>query len=206
MKLWNLDDDFRRDYKRCNLRSTLRRLGTSDGRSLGPDEVSPLLAMPPPRRITASVRDCKVSRAPNQSQPEPVAESRKADTKSANKVVEQKKPPNAVTSKPSKVSPAKNEEAEASETVKTEEDKEDLKARKEEEEMARKAEALRKEKEAVRLKEVRRLEEKAKFQEALERKRKQAEKAQAKAELKARKEAEEKEKVCYQLLTLFINA
>ncbi|KAL8138752.1 hypothetical protein V2J09_004753 [Rumex salicifolius] len=195
MKVWNLDNEFRKDYIRCNLRSTLRRLGTSDGRSLGPDEEAPLLLLAPARRIISSVKDRKESKTVA-SQPEPVTEARKADTKSANKVVEQKKP-DVVSIKPKKSSSSKKEEeeaAQASNTVKIEEEKEDLKAIKEQEESARKTEELRKLEEAVKLKERRRLEEKAKFQEALERKRRKAEKAQAKAELRSKRQAEEKEK------------
>ncbi|KAK9270106.1 hypothetical protein L1049_025680 [Liquidambar formosana] len=43
MELWNKNDEFRKDYLRCNIRSTLRRLRTLDGRSLGPDEEPPIL-------------------------------------------------------------------------------------------------------------------------------------------------------------------
>ncbi|KAL9171768.1 hypothetical protein ABFS82_03G002400 [Erythranthe guttata] len=43
MKLWNKDDEFRREYVRFNGRSTITRLETLDGRSLGPDEVPPVL-------------------------------------------------------------------------------------------------------------------------------------------------------------------
>ncbi|KAL7154438.1 hypothetical protein ABFS83_03G002600 [Erythranthe nasuta] len=44
MKLWNKDDEFRREYVRFNGRSTITRLETLDGRSLGPDEVPPVLS------------------------------------------------------------------------------------------------------------------------------------------------------------------
>ncbi|XP_073031587.1 uncharacterized protein [Primulina eburnea] len=43
MKLWNGNGEFRNEYARFNARSTLRRLGTLDGRSLGPDEKPPNL-------------------------------------------------------------------------------------------------------------------------------------------------------------------
>nr|GMD45173.1 cingulin-like isoform X2 [Ipomoea batatas] len=43
MELWNRDDEFRKEYVRCNMRSTVRRLGTLDGRSLGPNEDPPVL-------------------------------------------------------------------------------------------------------------------------------------------------------------------
>ncbi|KAG6743797.1 hypothetical protein POTOM_052499 [Populus tomentosa] len=65
---------------------------------------------------------------------------------------------------------------------------------KEEEELARKAEELREEKEAAMLKEQRRLEENAKAKEAMERKKRMADRAQARAALRAQREAEQKEK------------
>ncbi|VAI19111.1 unnamed protein product [Triticum turgidum subsp. durum] len=43
MEMWNKDDDFRRLYVEANQISTLRRLGTHDGRSLGPDEEPPVI-------------------------------------------------------------------------------------------------------------------------------------------------------------------
>ncbi|KAG6539151.1 hypothetical protein ZIOFF_004304 [Zingiber officinale] len=62
------------------------------------------------------------------------------------------------------------------------------------EELAKKEEELRKEKTAAELKELHRLEQIAKFKEAEERKRRLAEKAQARAEFRAQKEAEQREK------------
>lgn len=66
-------------------------------------------------------------------------------------------------------------------------------------EAARKEEEQRKREEAARLKEQRRLEEIAKAKEALERKRRNAEKAQLRAELRAQKEEEQRLKVNLQL-------
>ncbi|PPD81599.1 hypothetical protein GOBAR_DD21456 [Gossypium barbadense] len=43
MELWNNNDEFRKEYIRCNTRSTLRRLRTLDGRALGPDEEPPVI-------------------------------------------------------------------------------------------------------------------------------------------------------------------
>ncbi|KAJ6864404.1 stress response protein NST1-like isoform X2 [Populus alba x Populus x berolinensis] len=63
-----------------------------------------------------------------------------------------------------------------------------------EEEVARKAEELREEKEAAMLKEQRRSEENAKAKEAMERKKRMADRAQARAALRAQREAEQKEK------------
>ncbi|PPS11646.1 hypothetical protein GOBAR_AA08981 [Gossypium barbadense] len=43
MDLWNNNDAFQKEYVRCNERSTLWRLRTLDGRSLGPGEVPPVI-------------------------------------------------------------------------------------------------------------------------------------------------------------------
>ncbi|KAL4335688.1 hypothetical protein GQ457_07G013440 [Hibiscus cannabinus] len=43
MDLWNNNDEFRNEYMRCNARSTIWRLGTLDGRALGPNEVPPVI-------------------------------------------------------------------------------------------------------------------------------------------------------------------
>ncbi|GLT61143.1 hypothetical protein SLA2020_338680 [Shorea laevis] len=139
MELWNKDDEFRKEYIRCNTRSTLRRLRTLDGRSLGPDEEPPLI----PYFVNERVAKNSVS--------------------------------------------LQDEIEEARE-------EEERKRTKEEAELARKAEELRREEEAAKLREQQLLEEKVKAKEALERKKRNAEKAQARASLKAQKEAEQKEK------------
>ncbi|GAB2296600.1 hypothetical protein Dimus_030711 [Dionaea muscipula] len=55
MELWNKDDEFRRSYVGCNSRSTLKRLGTWDGRSLGPnDQELPSLSMISNDRLNAA--------------------------------------------------------------------------------------------------------------------------------------------------------
>ncbi|KAG5243791.1 myosin heavy chain, fast skeletal muscle [Salix suchowensis] len=43
MELWNNHDEFRKEYTSSNMRSTLRRLRTLDGRALGPDEQPPII-------------------------------------------------------------------------------------------------------------------------------------------------------------------
>ncbi|KAG4203933.1 hypothetical protein ERO13_A04G016175v2 [Gossypium hirsutum] len=43
MDLWNNNDEFRKEYVRCNERSTLWRLSTLDGRALGLGEVPPVI-------------------------------------------------------------------------------------------------------------------------------------------------------------------
>ena len=43
MELWNNNEEFRKEYIKYNMKSTLRRFRTLDGRSLGPDEEPPAL-------------------------------------------------------------------------------------------------------------------------------------------------------------------
>ncbi|BFG30489.1 hypothetical protein CerSpe_167630 [Prunus speciosa] len=191
MELWNKNDDFRKEYVRCNNRSTLRRLRTSDGRSLGPDEEPPIIP-----DIVRATKDnlATVLSTPEQAKRVPPVESEKPDDKSAKKVG-QPKIEIAKTKKPVKPASSEISPATASGRNEIEDEKvEEPKVTKEEEELARKAEALRKEEAAARLREQRRLEEKAKAKEAQERKKRIAEKAQARAAIRAQKEAEEKEK------------
>lgn len=202
MELWNKNDDFRKEYVRCNNRSTLRRLRTSDGRSLGPDEEPPII--PDIVRATKDNLATVLSTTPEQAKrvalapvesEKPDDKSEKPDDKSAKKVG-QPKIEIAKTKKPVKPASSEISPATASGRNDIEDDKvEEPKLTKEEEELARKAEELRKEEAAARLREQRRLEEMAKAKEAQERKKRIAEKAQARAAIRAQKEAEEKEKV-----------
>merc|ERR1712183_215757 len=199
MELWNKNDEFRKEYIRCNTRSTLRRLRTLDGRSLGPNEEPPLI---PTVAYSRATKDNSVSLLSAVEQEKPVkqekqvvqVETEKVKEKSIVKTAEQK---NQTTKSKMPVKPdlLGNGLATVSGRDEIEEAKEEeSKLTKEEEELARKAEELRREKEAAKLKEQRKLEEKAKAIEALERKKRNAEKAQARAMLRAQKEAEQKEK------------
>ncbi|GFS38168.1 hypothetical protein Acr_00g0056100 [Actinidia rufa] len=199
MELWNKDDEFRKEYLRCNTRSTLKRFRTSDGRALGPDEEPAVLH---------NVVDKRIDRSRSTTD--------KGDTELLTVILEQEK---LVSSVAGQETGAKSTAKVAEQTDHTEKTKkprkhnlrtgsatfsgrdeiegmseEEPKQTKEEQELARKEEELRKEEAVAKLKEQRRLEEKAKAQEALERKRRNAEKAQIRAELRAQKEAEQKEK------------
>ncbi|KAJ4830907.1 hypothetical protein Tsubulata_039028, partial [Turnera subulata] len=195
MELWNKNHEFRGEYIRCNMRSTIRRLQTLDGRSLGPDEQPPAIPNLVSERV---VKNTMVqSSTPSVEEQKPVVakeESLKGKNTSTPKVEDQKKvkveDQKNVSSKAKKPSPPLKDQDEH-------ERQEEHKKKREEEELARKleeAEELRKEKEAAVLKEQRRLEEKAKAKEAMERKKRNAEKAEARAALRAQKEAELKEK------------
>lgn len=199
MELWNNNDEFRKEYIRCNTRSTLRRLRTLDGRSLGPDEELPVL----PNSLNDVGRSfyvpAKGSSAPIVSTVEQIkqmmpAEAEKTDDKPMVKVSNRKnqtgKNKDHMKLATGGVSATISGRDEIEETK-----EEEHKQTKEEEELTRRAEELRKKEEAAKLKEQRRLEEKAKAKEALERKKRNAEKAQVRAELRAQKEAEQKQRV-----------
>ena len=191
MELWNKNDEFRKEYIKCNTRSTLRRLRTLDGRALGPDEEPPSFGNVSGDRVTMS---SKVNSAPTVTMERdvPVA-TENVDANPPKKIVEQKN--KLLSAKKMAEATSKNSSAEASGRIETEEEKEECKPTKEEEELARKAEQQRRAEEEARLREQRRQEEKAKAQEALERKKRMAEKAKARAEFRAQREAEQKEKV-----------
>ncbi|GAV65807.1 hypothetical protein CFOL_v3_09321 [Cephalotus follicularis] len=188
-KLWQENEEFRKEYIRCNIRSTLWRLRTLDGRSVGLDEEPPII---PHVAKDNRLMPISTSKGGNREQSAPV-EADKKDDKPLAKVVEHNTH-TAKSKRPAKPAPSGNVIATVSDGDETQDVREEPKLRKEEEELARKAEELRKGEEAAKMKEQRRLEEKAKAMEALERKKRNAEKAQAKAALRAQKEAEQKEK------------
>ena len=201
MDLWNKDDAFRKEYVKCNMRSTLRRLGTLDGRSLGPDEEPPEMMSYRVERIDRFVL--------NPSNTSAVLQTQDLIQENQLKYVEDVCPGDRSKIQEVRVN---SEKAESREAVKpflrngratisgrTISDVEITEKERiptmEEQELARKAEELTKAEAAAKLREQRRLEEKAKALEALERKKRIAEKAQMRAELRAQKEAELREKV-----------
>ncbi|XP_044949825.1 uncharacterized protein LOC123399478 [Hordeum vulgare subsp. vulgare] len=212
MEMWNKDDDFRRLYVEANQISTLRRLGTHDGRSLGPDEEPPVIPSNNYSRRPNNPSQLTVS-SPNV----PITTSEAAPEKSAAVVVpveedsfpvlpptqihKQAKAKAAGSSSQKEITPAPAPApAQAQEVVDVKQAEKEKARLKEELELARKAEELARKEEELREqraaaeKERLRLEQIAKAKEAEERKKKKAEKAQERAEFKARKEAEMKEK------------
>ncbi|MED6172569.1 hypothetical protein PIB30_051235 [Stylosanthes scabra] len=196
MELWNKNDEFRRDYVRCNARSTLRRLQTLDGRSLGPDEEPPVIPSFSIERVSKNNSSVLQSTPEQEKKPTP-AESVNKKAESTPKVVEQKTE-KSQTTKAKKAAKATPLEKSVAATPRWADEPEDIPEEpvqtKEEEEQILKAEIARKEEEAAKLKEKRRLEEIEKAKEAMFRKQRNAEKAQQRAALKAQKEAEQKEK------------
>lgn len=215
MNKWNSDDEFRSYYVRCNTRSTLRRLGTLDGRSLGPDEEPPRItyATRTDKLRTSRDRAAKLETAPPVSAQEEkvvkhegikvenngkaVAKPAEQKSQSQSQITKSKK-----TVKPDQPPPIVKELVSGKEEIEKkseteEEEEKQPKLTKEEEELIKKEEEKRKQKEAAKMKEQHRLEEIAKAKEAMERKKKREEKAKARAVLKAQKEAEEREKVTF---------
>ncbi|KAL2505925.1 CAP-Gly domain-containing linker protein 1 [Abeliophyllum distichum] len=195
MELWNTNNDFRQEYVKYNARSTVRRLGTLDGRSLGPDEEPPILPSYVDRRVdnlvSRPVPSDSVTQHPIlELKQETAVESVIVDDKSTKEVAESKN--HVVKTKGlAKFIMVNSLEISSGRTDETEE--EPLKS-KEEVEMERKAEELKKQEAEAKLREQRRLEELTKAKEALERKKRNAEKAQMRAEMRAQKEAEQREK------------
>ncbi|XP_062105326.1 uncharacterized protein LOC133816979 [Humulus lupulus] len=201
MELWNNNDAFRREYIKWNTRSTLRRLRTSDGRALGPDEEPPVIPDIVNNRVYKD-NYVKVASIPQEVKQESLVKVEKPDHKSVAKVVEREDRTAKTKAAKSTISPAiisredetKEKEKEKEKVEEPRRTKEEEELARKEEELARKAEELRKEEAAAKLKQLRKLEEKAKAKEAMDRKKKMAEKARIRAEIRAQKEAEEKEK------------
>lgn len=223
MYLWNNHASFREQYVKANMYSTLKRLGTPDGRSVGPAESPPILQFHRNRNSNSiSAPSSNVATpapvlAPEVKQEklidEPSATKRVARASQSAVLKSSSKPAVPEVSVPADPNGNEAKEEEKRKKLRKEQEEQARKAeeltRKEEEsrkekvakeealrkEKAAKEEELRKEKAAAELKEKLRLEQKAKAKEAEERKRRKAEKAQAKAEYRAQKETELKEKV-----------
>jgi len=205
MKMWNENEDFRKQYVEANKFSTLRRLGTLEGRRLGPDEDPPVI--PTRRPMNASSLTASRPDVPTLTSIPPPVLAAPAPVSAKDSFPVLPSPQNSKRAK-SKASgsSAQNENnavstSEAEDIKQTEKEKarlieEQLELARKAEELARKEEELRKERAAAE-KERLRLEQKAKAKEAEERKRRKAEKEKERAEFKARKEAEEREKVWY---------
>ncbi|KAL5658579.1 hypothetical protein ACJX0J_031742, partial [Zea mays] len=206
MEIWNKNEDFRKQYVESNKVSTLKRLGTHDGRKLGPGEDPPVIPSRRPSNI------CPLSASSPEmitlaSTPAPVLAAAAAVPSKENSFPALAAPQTSKRAK-SKASGSSaqiknksvivSEEEDLEQTLKEKAHQLELARKAEEldrkaEELARKEEELRKERDAAE-KERLRMEQKAKAKEAEERKRRKAEKDKERAEFKARKEAEEREK------------
>lgn len=209
MDLWNSDAEFRSQYIKANKASTLRRLRTLDGRSLGPDEVppvlptttsayrrtsTPLIPATKEKRLEKSTRVSSSTSIQSDEFPElphhklNVSHGNSRNNKgtsSKEKIMDEPVVMGIVTATIESAQMEKKREEDEMEKRKREEEE---RARREED-IKRKAKAEAEEKERLRE------EQKAKAKEAEERKKRKAEKAQERAEFKARKEAEIRDKV-----------
>lgn len=199
MELWNQNNEFRKEYVRCNMRSTLRRLGTMDGRSLGPNEQPHVFTSYGEERADRFVSNpinSSINLQMENLEQEVVVSLQNVTRVGKMKVESEQEIPATGPVKLEKHI-LRNDLATASGREVSEDivKEEQHNLTKEELDAARKVEELRREEDEAKLREQRRLEEKAKALEALERKKRNAEKAQMKAELRAQKEAEQREKV-----------
>ncbi|KAK1306059.1 Proton pump-interactor 1 [Acorus calamus] len=95
MELWNKNDGFRNEYVKNNMPSTLRRLGTPDGRSLAPDEqphihVNPVIyykvSSTVPTPTLETVHDNAAEKTKSESTPKGAQKSRPAEKPKAPKM------------------------------------------------------------------------------------------------------------------------
>ncbi|XP_073119389.1 uncharacterized protein [Henckelia pumila] len=198
MELWNGNGEFRSEYARFNARSALRRLGTLDGRSLGPDEKPPNLPscdnkerndkmVPIPVNVDSI--SCQSVELKQQMPLKNVA----SDVQSIKAVAESKD--RIVTAKgPSKIQLGNSSTHVSGREMTNEMQEEDSVKKRGEAELIHKEEEVRRDEAEAKKKEELRLEQLAKAKEAREKKKRHDEKVQMREELRARKEAELKEK------------
>ena len=178
MSLWNNGKAFRDDYERRILPSLDMRLLSKDGRMRNPDEKPLVLQDTPASTETEAVTKTNIKRPKDDSISSPV------DTTSAVEKVQKE-----AQNKPQKE--AKNKVTGSGTTLEPIESKEKG-VISGSEKLQNESQSKPKEVDEAKLKEMRREEEIAKAKQALERKKKLAEKAAAKAAIKAQKEAEKK--------------
>ncbi|KAL6844749.1 hypothetical protein ACP4OV_025408 [Aristida adscensionis] len=207
MEMWNKDEDFRKEYIEVSKFNTIKRLGSHDGRRLGPDEDPPFI--PTRRPINPSSGPSKmaysspdVTIASSVAMPvEPATVSVTVENDSfpvlpipqMTKRAKSKASGSSAQNEIIAVAVSEKEDVKQTEKEKARLMEEELELARKAEELARRQAELSEERAAAE-KERLRLEQKAKAKEAEERKKRKAEKAQERAEFKARKEAEIKEK------------
>lgn len=210
MEQWNSNDEFRKEYvTRCNMNAS-RRQRALDGGPLVPDDVVPVLpgnvngkVDNSPVPIPGEVKSGSVVSPVEEGKIVSSTEKQTDNNRSIESLSDQKNQTLKFRGVAKPTNLKSDDIAVVAELAVDNEKEEEKTLAKEEIELAKKAEELRKEEIAAKLKEQRRQEEKAKAIEALERKKRIAEKAQIRAELRARKEAEQKEKVCFNHFCFF---
>ncbi|GFZ12549.1 proton pump interactor 1 [Actinidia rufa] len=178
MSLWNNSKAFRDDYDRRILLSLDMRLLSKDGRMRNPDEKSLVLPDAPVSTETEAVTKTNIKRPKDDSISSPgdsTSAIEKVQKEAKNKP--QKEAKNKLTGSGTTLEPIESEEKGVISGS---------------EKLQKDSQSKPKEVDEAKLKEMRREEEIAKAKQALERKKKLAEKAAAKAAIKAQKEAEKK--------------
>lgn len=187
MSLWSSNKDFRDDYERRVLQSLDMRQLSQDGRMRNPDEKPRLLVKVP----TPSETEVVLKTSVKQPQKEDLILPGQSDASSTKKVQKEK---NAINEK------------EANKKTESAVEKMDMEVREEvsrTEKLQEDSDPKRNEVDEAKLKEMKRDEEMGKAKLGMERKKKLAEKAAAKAEIKARKNAEKKLKEITLLINIF---
>lgn len=186
MSLWSSNKDFRDDYERRVLQSLDMRQLSQDGRMRNPDEKPRLLVKVPTPSETEDVLKTSVK----QPQKEDLILPGQSDASSTKKVQKEKNAINEKEANKKTESAMEKMDMEVREVSRTEKLQED-------------SDPKRNEVDEAKLKEMKRDEEMGKAKLAMERKKKLAEKAAAKAEIKARKNAEKKLKEITLLINIF---
>ncbi|XP_076909162.1 uncharacterized protein LOC143566308 isoform X2 [Bidens hawaiensis] len=192
MEQWNNNDEFRKDYiNRCNMNAS-RRQRALESTPLVPDDVAPVPPSnvnekPDNNPVVLPVEQVKIVSSTDKHTDDSIKSNGDTNKRSVEKAPDQKNQNLKTKSVAKSRAVGSDDVAVVAELVVDHRNEVEI-------ELAKKAEELRKEEIAAKLKEQRRLEEKAKAAEALERKKRNAEKAQLRAEMRARKEAEQKEK------------
>lgn len=186
MSLWSSNKDFRDDYERRVLQSLDMRQLSQDGRMRNPDEKPRLLVKVPTPSETEDVLKTSVK----QPQKEDLILPGQSDASSTKKVQKEKNAKNEKEANKKTESAMEKMDMEVREVSRTEKLQED-------------SDPKRNEVDEAKLKEMKRDEEMGKAKLAMERKKKLAEKAAAKAEIKARKNAEKKLKEITLLINIF---
>lgn len=194
MEIWNKNVEFRKEYVKDNERSILKRLGTLDGRSLGPDEEPPLPTNYSDDIDPSLLSQGKPSASSIRSAPE-VQPLTMAIPQQSNQMELETNGQQSLSSQvavPERKAAGKSKKSQPQlsrlilEIESFEVSPEPSKVK--EEDLAKKEEEAAKMKEKIREGEMR------KAKEAEERKKRQAERANAKAVARAQREAERKEK------------
>ena len=92
MDLWNNNNEFRKEYIRCNVRRILKRLRTLDGYPLGPNEESPVIPQVLNERVAKDLTVVGLTSEERTQEKVLFAKAEKANCKPVAKAMKQKGP------------------------------------------------------------------------------------------------------------------